>query len=43
LKEDDIEEVVEDGWGRRETDIITKVARCTNKLKRWGIRKKNEI
>ncbi|MCI75349.1 hypothetical protein A2U01_0096618, partial [Trifolium medium] len=34
LKEDDIEEVVEDGWGReREADVTNKVARCADKLK----------
>jgi hypothetical protein len=41
LKEDDIGEVVEEGWGRsREADITNKVTRCANKLCRWGRRKR---
>ncbi|MCH99156.1 endonuclease/exonuclease/phosphatase family protein, partial [Trifolium medium] len=41
LKEDDIDEVVEDGWGRgRSADIISKTARCADKLKGWGRRKR---
>jgi hypothetical protein len=41
LKEDDIGEVVEDGWGReRGTDITNKTARCAEKLKGWGRRKR---
>jgi hypothetical protein len=41
LKEEDVEEVVEEGWGRRrEVDILTRVERCANKLKKWGRRKR---
>jgi hypothetical protein len=41
LKEEDIEEVVEDGWGRRrEADILSKVEGCADKLKKWGRRKR---
>jgi endonuclease/exonuclease/phosphatase family metal-dependent hydrolase len=39
LKEDDIDEVVEEGWGReRGGDIFSKTIRCTEKLQRWGRR-----
>jgi hypothetical protein len=41
LKEDDIDEVVEEGWGReRGGDIFSKTIRCTEKLQRWGRRKR---
>jgi hypothetical protein len=41
LKEDDIQEVVEEGWGRESaTDITYKTARCADKLKWWGRRKR---
>ncbi|MCI06308.1 endonuclease/exonuclease/phosphatase family protein, partial [Trifolium medium] len=41
LKEDDVEEVVEEGWGRgREGEITIKLARCAEKLKGWGRRKR---
>jgi endonuclease/exonuclease/phosphatase family metal-dependent hydrolase len=41
LKEDDIGEVVKEGWGRRgETDIIHRVSRCADKLCRWRRRKR---
>jgi hypothetical protein len=41
LKEDDVEEVVVDGWGtERGTDIVHKTTRCADKLKGWGRRKK---
>jgi hypothetical protein len=41
LKEDDIEEVVEDGWGRnRSIDVISKTVRCAEKLTGWGRRKR---
>jgi hypothetical protein len=40
LKEDDIDEVVEDGWGGGETDVMNKVTRCAEKLRRWGRRKR---
>ncbi|MCI85284.1 hypothetical protein A2U01_0106563, partial [Trifolium medium] len=34
LKEDDIEEVVEDGWGReRGVEITSRTAKCADKLK----------
>ncbi|PNX78269.1 CNGC5-like protein, partial [Trifolium pratense] len=38
--EDDIDEVVEDGWGRESgADVISKTTRCAEKLKGWGRRK----
>jgi hypothetical protein len=41
LKEDDIHEVVEEGWGRERTvDIMNKTVRCADKLKGWGRRKR---
>ncbi|MCI12502.1 endonuclease/exonuclease/phosphatase family protein, partial [Trifolium medium] len=41
LKEDDIGEVVEEGWGReRGVDITSKTTRCAEKLKGWGRRKR---
>jgi hypothetical protein len=41
LKEDDIHEVVEDGWGsERNGDIISKTTRCAEKLTGWGRRKR---
>jgi hypothetical protein len=41
LKEDDIQEVVEEGWGRESaTDITYKTAQCADKLKWWGRRKR---
>ncbi|KAK2423594.1 hypothetical protein QL285_034041 [Trifolium repens] len=41
LKEDDIEDVVVDGWGReRSMDILYKTSRCADKLKWWGRRKR---
>ncbi|PNY14675.1 ribonuclease H [Trifolium pratense] len=41
LKEEDIGVVVEEGWGReRGTDITIKTARCAEKLKWWGKRKR---
>jgi hypothetical protein len=40
LKEEDINEVVEEGWGReRSVDITNKTVRCAEKLKGWGRRK----
>ncbi|KAK2414457.1 hypothetical protein QL285_037046 [Trifolium repens] len=41
LKEDDIMEVVEEGWGRGGVvDVINKTSRCADTLARWGRRKK---
>jgi hypothetical protein len=41
LKEEDIEEVVLEGWGReRSMDIMHKTSRCADKLKGWGRRKR---
>jgi hypothetical protein len=41
LKEEDINEVVEEGWGRDRRDEITnKTFRCAEKLKGWGRRKR---
>ncbi|MCI04871.1 endonuclease/exonuclease/phosphatase family protein, partial [Trifolium medium] len=41
LKEDDIEDVVEESWGRDSgDDIIRKTDRCAEKLKGWGRRKR---
>jgi hypothetical protein len=41
LKEDDIMEVVEEGWGRgRGADVINKTNRCADTLSRWGRRKR---
>ncbi|GAU35387.1 hypothetical protein TSUD_160380 [Trifolium subterraneum] len=40
LKEEDIEEVVEDGWHEGlDSEITKKVNRCANKLEGWGRRK----
>ncbi|GAU23029.1 hypothetical protein TSUD_336770 [Trifolium subterraneum] len=41
LKEDDIDLVVEEGWGReRGTDITFKTSRCAETLKEWGRKKR---
>ncbi|PNX80358.1 ribonuclease H, partial [Trifolium pratense] len=41
LKEEDIDEVVEAGWGReRSADITSKTSRCAEKLRNWGRRKR---
>ncbi|GAU14523.1 hypothetical protein TSUD_250650 [Trifolium subterraneum] len=41
LKEYDIEEVVEDGWGRGSNiEVTNKTTRCAEKLKEWGRRKR---
>ncbi|PNX97372.1 ribonuclease H, partial [Trifolium pratense] len=41
LKEDDVDEVVEEGWGtKRGIEITTRIARCADKLKGWGRRKR---
>jgi hypothetical protein len=41
LKEEDIVDVVEDGWGREHgADIVTRTGRCAEKLKWWGRRKR---
>jgi hypothetical protein len=41
LKEEDVEEVVEDGWGRDRGVVVTdRISRCADKLKRWGRRKR---
>jgi hypothetical protein len=37
LKEEDVEEVAEDGWGReRDVEITDRTTRCVDKMKRWG-------
>jgi hypothetical protein len=37
LKEEDIDEVVEEGWGRdRGDDIMCRKEWCAEKLSRWG-------
>ncbi|GAU10318.1 hypothetical protein TSUD_418940, partial [Trifolium subterraneum] len=41
LKEEDVEEVVVDGWGReRGVDITSRTTRCADKPQRWGRRKR---
>jgi hypothetical protein len=41
LKEEDVEEVVMEGWGRdRGVDITDRITRCADKLKRQGRRKR---
>ncbi|MCI14076.1 endonuclease/exonuclease/phosphatase family protein, partial [Trifolium medium] len=41
LKEDDVEEVVEGGWGiDRGVDITNRILRCADKLQGWGRRKR---
>ncbi|MCI24021.1 hypothetical protein A2U01_0045204, partial [Trifolium medium] len=41
LQEDDIEEVVEDGWNvGGDVDITRRVTRCADKLEGWGRRKR---
>ncbi|PNY16121.1 hypothetical protein L195_g012831, partial [Trifolium pratense] len=41
LKEEDIGEVVTEGWGKgRGGDVIIKTVRCAEKLKGWGRRKR---
>ncbi|MCH80000.1 hypothetical protein A2U01_0000762, partial [Trifolium medium] len=41
LKEEDVEEVVEDGWGRdRGVEITSRISRCADKLTGWGRRKR---
>ncbi|CAJ2669980.1 unnamed protein product [Trifolium pratense] len=41
LKEPDLEETVIDGWGANDNvAIVDRVARCANKLQRWGKRKR---
>jgi hypothetical protein len=41
LKEEDIMDVVEKGWGRgRGADVINKTNRCADTLSRWGRRKR---
>jgi hypothetical protein len=41
LKEEDIDEVVEEGWGRESgADVISKTGRCAEKLSWWGRRKR---
>ncbi|GAU39458.1 hypothetical protein TSUD_158890 [Trifolium subterraneum] len=38
LKEDDVEEVVEDGWcSGRDVEITSRITRCADKLKGWVI------
>ncbi|KAK2373901.1 hypothetical protein QL285_074903 [Trifolium repens] len=40
LKEPDLEEVVIEGWGGSQNlEVVDRVARCANKLQRWGKRK----
>ncbi|CAJ2637115.1 unnamed protein product [Trifolium pratense] len=41
LKEPDLEETVIDGWGANDNiAIVDRVARCANKLQKWGKRKR---
>jgi hypothetical protein len=41
LKEEDINEVVVEGWeGEHNADIIRRTGRCAKKLKWWGRRKR---
>jgi hypothetical protein len=41
LKEEDVGDVVEEGWGgNRELDITGRVARCADQLQDWGRRKR---
>jgi hypothetical protein len=41
LKEPDLEETVIDGWGVNENiEMVDRIARCANKLQRWGRRKR---
>jgi hypothetical protein len=41
LREEDVEEVVEEGWGRDSgVELLDRTTRCADKLKRWGRRKR---
>jgi hypothetical protein len=41
LQEEDIDDIVEEGWGREHgADIISRTGRCAEKLKWWGRRKR---
>jgi hypothetical protein len=41
LKEPDLEEVVIEGWGGSQNlEVVDRVARCANKLQRWGKKEK---
>ncbi|GAU35032.1 hypothetical protein TSUD_103550 [Trifolium subterraneum] len=41
LKEPDLEDVVVEGWGGRENlEVVDRMARCVNKLQRWGRKKR---
>jgi hypothetical protein len=41
LKEEDVDEVVEEGWVRESgADVISRTGRCAEKLSRWGRRKR---
>jgi hypothetical protein len=40
----DLEEMVIDSWGVNENiEMVDRVARCANKLQRWGKRKKGKV
>ncbi|MCI43688.1 hemopexin, partial [Trifolium medium] len=44
LKEPNLEEVVVDSWGVNDNiKIVDRVARCANKLKGWGRRKRTKF
>jgi hypothetical protein len=43
LKEEDVDEVVEEGWGREGVEITHRISRCADKLKRWGRRKRTKF
>jgi hypothetical protein len=41
LREEDVEDVVEEGWGKEAgVEVTSRVTRCADKLKRWGRRKR---
>jgi hypothetical protein len=44
LQEEDVDEVVEEGWGREEgVEITHRISRCADKLKSWGRRKRTKF
>jgi ribonuclease HI len=41
LREEDVEDVVEEGWGKEAgVEVTSRVTRCADKLKKWGRRKR---
>jgi hypothetical protein len=41
LQEEDVNEVVEEGWGRdRGVEVTDRITRCADKLSWWGRRKR---